>query len=75
METAYLYAGPISSSVLGDRSRAGRSGRLFAIVPKTNISSFALFYLIAVFMVAWFGRYLPGAIACQQKFSERLSEY
>jgi PAS domain S-box-containing protein len=32
--------------------------------PKRNFALLGLFYLIAVLMVAWFGRYLAGAIAC-----------
>ncbi len=34
------------------------------VVPKGFDFPYAFFYLIAVFVVAWFGGYAPGAIAC-----------
>ena len=33
-------------------------------LPKGRDFPYAFFYLIAVFAVAWFGGYVPGAIAC-----------
>src|SRR5215469_1337194 len=34
------------------------------VVPKGMDFPYAFFYLLAVFIVAWYGGYLPGAIAC-----------
>src|SRR5882724_3649916 len=35
-----------------------------AFVPKKTDFPYAFFYLIAIFVTAWFGGYVPGAIAC-----------
>jgi PAS domain S-box-containing protein len=34
------------------------------LVPKTVDFPYVLFFLLAIFVTAWFGGYLPGAIAC-----------
>ncbi len=39
-------------------------GAVALVVPKGFDFPYAFFYLIAVFAVAWFGGYAPGAIAC-----------
>jgi signal transduction histidine kinase/CheY-like chemotaxis protein len=39
-------------------------GAVALVVPKGVDFPYAFFYLIAVFAVAWFGGYAPGAIAC-----------
>jgi signal transduction histidine kinase/ActR/RegA family two-component response regulator len=39
-------------------------GALSLVVPKGVDFPYAFFYLVAVFAVAWFGGYVPGAIAC-----------
>jgi signal transduction histidine kinase/CheY-like chemotaxis protein len=39
-------------------------GVVAQVVPKGVDFPYAFFYLIAVFAVAWFGGYAPGAIAC-----------
>jgi len=39
-------------------------GAVAVVVPKGFDFPYAFFYLIAVFAVAWFGGYAPGAIAC-----------
>jgi signal transduction histidine kinase/CheY-like chemotaxis protein len=39
-------------------------GAVSQVVPKGVDFPYAFFYLIAVFAVAWFGGYAPGAIAC-----------
>ncbi len=39
-------------------------GAVSLVVPKGVDFPYAFFYLIAVFAVAWFGGYVPGAIAC-----------
>src|SRR5678815_514800 len=37
---------------------------LMMVLPKGHDFPFAFLYLIGVFVVAWFGGYLPGVIAC-----------
>jgi signal transduction histidine kinase/ActR/RegA family two-component response regulator len=39
-------------------------GALALVLPKGTDFPYAFFYLIAVFVTAWFGGYVPGAIAC-----------
>ena len=39
-------------------------GALVSVLPKGNDFPFAFFYLLAIFVVAWFGGYFPGVIAC-----------
>jgi signal transduction histidine kinase/ActR/RegA family two-component response regulator len=40
------------------------AGGLSLILPKAYDFPSALLFLVAIFVVAWFGGYLPGAIAC-----------
>src|SRR5580692_1190689 len=39
-------------------------GALQAVLPKNVDFPYAFFYLIAIFVVAWWAGYLPGAVAC-----------
>src|ERR1700733_1861565 len=39
-------------------------GAVALAVPKGVDFPYAFFYLLAVFVVAWYGGYVPGAIAC-----------
>jgi len=42
----------------------GIQAALMLVLPKGHDFPFAFLYLIAIFVVAWLGGYLPGVIAC-----------
>ena len=55
---------PVRSPVPVDLRRLVNPGALQRLVPKESDFPYAFFYLIAAFVSAWYGGYVPGALAC-----------
>ncbi len=55
---------PVPPAIRRDYRRLAGPGRGVAGCAEGRGFPYAFFYLIAVFAVAWYGGYVPGAIAC-----------